>query len=261
MFNIYFRGEYIMLKDEIIKERIPDKLIVLTFDDASLSHITTVAPTLKKYGFGATFFICEFPPSKGKENTKDCPGFEDKTVYMSWKQIKELNTLGFEIGNHTLTHSHLDRISNEKLHEEIDAINARCSNYGIAKPVSFAYPAYKTSAASLEILKNEGFLWARTGGRAYDPLKNHPLLIPSIHPSLHKNMEEFIEITDEAKNGKIVVLVMHGVPDDAHQWVSMDKDAFYGYMEYLHNNNFKVIAMKQLSRYVDAEKAAELTEV
>lgn len=37
-------------------EPIPDKLVVLTFDDSKASHYTVVRPLLKKYGFGATFF-------------------------------------------------------------------------------------------------------------------------------------------------------------------------------------------------------------
>lgn len=40
-------------------EPVPDKLVVLTFDDSKASHYTVVRPLLKKYGFGATFFITE----------------------------------------------------------------------------------------------------------------------------------------------------------------------------------------------------------
>ncbi len=67
---------------------LPDKLVVLTFDDSVASHSSFVAPLLKKHGFGATFFITE--------------GFEflvDKTHYMTWEQIKALHEQGFEIGN------------------------------------------------------------------------------------------------------------------------------------------------------------------
>ena len=43
--------------------------IVLTFDDLVASHATFVAPLLKKYGFGATFFITEgFDFAKDKKN-------------------------------------------------------------------------------------------------------------------------------------------------------------------------------------------------
>ena len=57
----------------LASEPIPDKLVVLTFDDASKSHFTVVRPLLKKYKFGATFFVTE--------------GFDmvtNKRDYMTW---------------------------------------------------------------------------------------------------------------------------------------------------------------------------------
>src|SRR5207247_3660160 len=74
---------------------VPDKLIVLTFDDSAKSHATYVAPRLKKLGFGGTFFITE--------------GFDfptNKTGYMTWDEIAGLHEMGFEIGNHTGKHAH-----------------------------------------------------------------------------------------------------------------------------------------------------------
>jgi peptidoglycan/xylan/chitin deacetylase (PgdA/CDA1 family) len=38
---------------------VPDKLVVLTFDDSVASHYTVVRPILKRHGFSATFFITE----------------------------------------------------------------------------------------------------------------------------------------------------------------------------------------------------------
>ena len=38
---------------------IPDRLVVLTFDDANKSDRTFVADILKKHGFGATFYVSE----------------------------------------------------------------------------------------------------------------------------------------------------------------------------------------------------------
>ena len=38
---------------------IPDKLVVLTIDDGNKSDATFVAPLLKEYGFGASFYITE----------------------------------------------------------------------------------------------------------------------------------------------------------------------------------------------------------
>src|SRR5215471_1452474 len=77
----------------LASEPIPDKLVVLTFDDASRSHATVAAPLLKKHGFGATFFVTE--------------GFDfptNKRDYMTWNEIAQLHRDGFEIGNHTRDH-------------------------------------------------------------------------------------------------------------------------------------------------------------
>ena len=57
-------------------QNIPGKVAVLTFDDAIATQFNIVRPLLKKYGFGATFFVCEFPPD-----------FNDKTKYMSWDRL------------------------------------------------------------------------------------------------------------------------------------------------------------------------------
>ena len=44
----------------VLLKPIPDKLIVLTFDDAPASHYTVVAPVLKQMGFGGTIYVCDF---------------------------------------------------------------------------------------------------------------------------------------------------------------------------------------------------------
>src|SRR6266700_2359834 len=70
---------------------VPDKLVVLTFDDAVKSHRTFVAPLLKELGFGATFFVTH-------------KWMDDRTNFMTWQDIAEINEVGFEIGNHSWTH-------------------------------------------------------------------------------------------------------------------------------------------------------------
>ena len=75
------------------REPAPARLVVLTFDDSVKSHYTVARPVLKRYGFGATFFITE--------------GFHfatDKASYMTWEEIRALHDDGFEIGNHTGDH-------------------------------------------------------------------------------------------------------------------------------------------------------------
>lgn len=231
---------------QMIRQPVPDKLVVLTFDDAVSTHATFVAPLLKKYGFGGTFFVCEFPPD-----------FEDKHKYMSWKQIQELDEMGFEIGNHTWKHTHVNQMSKAQFVEELTYIENKCQELGIEKPVSFAYPAYDTEPAAIDILQEQGYIFARVGGsKAYDPNKDHPYLIPSFSTT-GDDKERVIQAIQQATNGKIVVLTVHGVPDYAHDWVTTPPALFEAYLKYLHEHDYQVIAMKDLARYVDVKQALE----
>src|SRR5258706_14405837 len=104
-------------------EPVPDKLAVLTFDDSKASHYAVVRPILKRYGFGATFFITE--------------GFSfrtNKQDYLAWEQIRELHNDGFEIGNHTRDHLGVTVQTLSQLSEQIEAINARSAENDIPRP-------------------------------------------------------------------------------------------------------------------------------
>lgn len=226
---------------------IPDRVVVLTFDDSVKSHFTVVRPILRKYGFGATFFITE--------------GFDFKTNkddYMTWKQIEQLHRDGFEIGNHTRDHLGITDERVDRLAEQLEGINARCREHGIPQPISFAWPGNALSMNALPLLKEKGIQLARRGGGpeypyeagrgfAYQPGLDHPLLIPSAGDA-RPNWEfaDFRRAVEQAKHGRIAVLQFHGVPDKAHPWVHTPKDKFEQYMRYLAMNDFQVIALRDL---------------
>jgi peptidoglycan-N-acetylglucosamine deacetylase len=229
---------------QILRKPIPDKLVVLTFDDAVSSHATFVAPLLKKYGFGGTFFVCEFPPD-----------FDDKQKYMSWAQMAELDKMGFEVANHTGHHKHVNKLTKEELIQELEYIENKCQELNMKRPVNFAYPAYETHPAALEILKEKNYTFARIGGnRPYDPQTDHPFLIPSFSTT-GENKQQILDAIGQAKAGKIVVLTIHGVPDTAHPWVNTPPELFEAYLKYLKDNQYKVIAMRDLIAYIDAARA------
>lgn len=228
---------------QILKKPIPEHLVVLSFDDGVSSDYHFIAPVLKKYGFGGTFFITEFPD------------FSDKHKYMSWEQIKELNEMGFEIGNHTAHHVHLPAMDRAKFIKSLEFIENKCREYGILKPVSFAYPDYKATIYGFKVLQERGYLFARAGGnRPYDPLKDYPYLIPSYSTSGTDSARVFNDMR-QAKDGKIVVLTIHGVPDYAHPWVTTPPALFNDYMKYLHDHHYTVISIRDLQKYIDVERA------
>ncbi|MBM3981308.1 MAG: polysaccharide deacetylase family protein [Planctomycetes bacterium] len=234
------------------REPIPDKLVVLTFDDSAKSHYTVARPILTKYKFGATFFITEgfdFPTNK-----KD---------YMTWEEIAQLHKDGFEIGNHTLDHKAVTDKALADLPAQLRGINAQCKKHGIPRPTSFAYPGNAISKDGLAVLKENGITFARRGGApefpykegrgfAYEPGLDHALLIPSAGDARPAwALDEFKAAVAQAKHGKIAVLQFHGVPDTAHDWVNSTKEQFESYMKHLTDNKFTVNAMRDLAKFVD----------
>lgn len=237
---------YSLANSQILKKQIPDNLVVLTFDDATASQYSIVAPLLKQFGYGATFFVCEFPTKSS-----------DRSAYMNWEQIGELNKKGFEIANHTRTHIPVGNVPQEKFIEELDYIETKCDSLGIEKPTNFAYPGYNLSVPAMEILLKKGYKFARAGGsRAYDPLSDYPLLMPSWATN-SDNKEQIMAAFNEAKNGKIVVLTIHGDPDVEHPWVNTSPALFKEYLQYLSDHNFKVIAIRDLNNYINVNEALE----
>jgi peptidoglycan-N-acetylglucosamine deacetylase len=224
-------------------EPVPDKLVVLTFDDSVASQATFVAPLLKKLGFGATFFITE--------------GFTfltDKDHYMTWEQIRDLHGQGFEIGNHTRSHRGVANLDPENFAAEITHIEERCKEHAIPKPLTFCYPGYGASPTAAQFLRNRGYRFARAGGnRAFNPLKDDPLLLPQAFDGKPgSTLESFKTAVEKARDGEIAILTFHGVPDIQHPWVSTEPAKFEAYMQHLKETGCKVIALGELDRYVPA---------
>ena len=232
---------------------VPDKLVVLTFDDSVASHYSVVRSLLKQHGFSATFFISE--------------GFSfrtNKTDYMTWEQIAELHRNGFEIGNHTRDHMGVTARNLDQLTGQIEAINAQCLEHGIPRPTSFAYPGNAIHLDALPVLQRLGIRFARRGGAperpyeggrgfAFEPGVDHPLLIPSAGDARPDwTLADFKRAVRQARHGKIAVVQFHGVPDNEHPWVHTPPALFIHYLDYLHRNGYRVIALRDLAQFLDS---------
>lgn len=221
--------------------RIPDGLVVLTFDDSVASHATFVAPLLKRHGFGATFYITE--------------GFEflqDKTHYLTWAQIKAMHEAGFEIGNHTRAHKGVHGQKPAEIAADLEHIERRCAEHGIPKPTTFSYPGYATSPAATVVLRERGYRFARAGGaRVFDPAKDDPLTLPQVFDGKpDSTLAQFKAAIAQARDGKVAVITFHGVPDIKHPWVNTDPAKFEAYVAALKEAGCQVIAMRDLARYL-----------
>jgi peptidoglycan/xylan/chitin deacetylase (PgdA/CDA1 family) len=75
----------------VYNKAIPDKSVMITFDDSRTEHFEIAAPVMEKYGFRGVFFIMTI--TLNKKN------------YMDTTQIATLAARGHEIGLHSMDHT------------------------------------------------------------------------------------------------------------------------------------------------------------
>ncbi len=144
-------GNYTVLKlDDIIMrlragELLPDRTVAITIDDAYLSVYTEAWPRLTEAGFPFTLFVASSPIDRKLSG------------YMSWEQIRELQSSGVTIGSQTHTHPHMHRLSDEEVRAEISTSNGRFIEELGLRPELFAYPYGEYSQFVIDAVKNAGF--------------------------------------------------------------------------------------------------------
>lgn len=129
---------------------LPEKSIIITLDDGHISNYTLAYPILKKYRFKATFFV-----------TAGWVGLPD---YLSWKQIREMNDNGMEIGSHALTHPNLTELNPEQIKFELEK-SKKILEDKLGKPINFlAIPGSHYNSKIKRIAREVGYLAVCTGG-------------------------------------------------------------------------------------------------
>lgn len=244
-----------------VRKPIPDKTVVITFDDAKKDHLTHVAPLFRELGFNATFFVTEMDASPRGS------GFEDKTRFMTWNEIAELNRQGFEIGNHSLHHRRpADPLDAADFTAELEGLNARMKDAGIPCAQSVAYPFGMTTAEQVAVADACGMKWGRgnlgsgvcgcAGKSVYDPRADHPLAIPSYGDAPLYTYERLRDRLALAKDGHVLCLAYHSVLD-SEEWTNTI--SFEEYFRFIAELGYHCISMRQLEAYIDPVKAKAYT--
>lgn len=149
---------------------LPQKPVIITFDDGNLNNYLYCKPILEKYGMKGVLSVI----GKYSEAFSETPAPTSDPAYshVSWDQIREINASGyFEIQNHTYNlHSITKRRNGAKRNkgESLDAYKAVLTQdvgklqnklkevTGIT-PNTFTYPYGSISKESKDILKGMGF--------------------------------------------------------------------------------------------------------
>lgn len=145
------------------REQIPEKSVVITFDDGWISTYDIAFPILKQYGFPATIFIYTDFVGGGKA--------------MSWEHIQKLSQAGFDIQCQTKTHRNLTVLKNkESFKQYFNSLELEISypKKLLQKKLNkecncLAYPYGKTNNLVIAMLKKYGYRAAFTVDNKSNP--------------------------------------------------------------------------------------------
>ncbi len=128
--------------------KLPDKPVLITFDDGYISNYTIAYPMLREYGFKAVIFV--IASRMGADNI-EFPHF-------SWAQAREMESSGIvEIESHSFTHPDFSLLSYTQTVMEM-----RLAKFAIESNLGkecrfFAYPYGRMNMSSTAVGKAAGY--------------------------------------------------------------------------------------------------------
>ena len=128
------------------RQALPDRPILLTFDDGYTDNYTQAFPILKATAYSATIFMVGI-------------NF-DRTNRLSSSQINEMVASNLSIGAHSMTHPNLTKLSAPELRYEVTGSKTKAERViGLAVDF-FAYPSGFYDVATVEAVEAAGYLGA-----------------------------------------------------------------------------------------------------
>jgi peptidoglycan/xylan/chitin deacetylase (PgdA/CDA1 family) len=145
-----------MLTDSLKEEtQLPQKSIIITFDDGYQDNYLYAFPILKEYNFTATIYLVS--GHIGDTNQWDSCPQEEGIKLLSIAEIKEMADYGISFGAHTVTHPHLTRLSEDKAFYEIAQSKKDIEGIIGQKVTSFCYPYGEFSQQTKQMVIESGF--------------------------------------------------------------------------------------------------------
>jgi peptidoglycan/xylan/chitin deacetylase (PgdA/CDA1 family) len=129
---------------------LPERPIILTFDDGYVDNYQNAFPILKEFGFTGTFFILTGPADRSDP------------AYLSWDMLREMYTAGMSIEVHGREHFDLSNRDHDYLvYNMLGPAQTIEANLGWF-PRFIAYPSGKYDDAVLQTAPQVGFWGAVT---------------------------------------------------------------------------------------------------
>ncbi len=162
-----------LLKDNF---NMPDKPVILTFDDGYESIDRYALPVLEQYGFRAVIFVVT--GFIGKRNTWEAYRVQQRHRHLSAPQLKRMHQAGHEIGSHTVTHPYLSTLPAAAAASEIMTSRQMLEDLLGEQIVSFCYPYGRYSARIAGLLRENEYIFATVNRGILNRAKPNLLALP-----------------------------------------------------------------------------------
>jgi len=133
--------------------------VAVTFDDGYRDNLINAVPILEEVRIPATFFIV----AGRVGGILDHDSEPETSALMTWDEVRQLESLGFAIGAHTLSHPRLSRLNEEEQRAEIEGSAHRLEKE-LGHPIdAFAYPFGSCADyddVSERLVRESGFAYA-----------------------------------------------------------------------------------------------------
>jgi peptidoglycan/xylan/chitin deacetylase (PgdA/CDA1 family) len=135
--------------------RLPERPIVISFDDGYTDFLVNAVPILQRYEFGATLYVVTKYVGQSSAWLHG-QGAGDRSM-LTWAQLAEVSAAGIECGAHSHTHVQLDTVPLPEAREEIVRSKSEMEQH-LNRPVeTFAYPFGYHNVAVRELVQDAGF--------------------------------------------------------------------------------------------------------
>ncbi len=155
------------------KQELPEKPIILTFDDGYEDNYTVMLPILEAHGMKAVLYM-----------VTNNIGLPD---YLTWEELRDMQERGIEIGSHTANHEPLTSLTRTEQNDELRLSKLLLEWNGIHTVFSFSYPNGKYDAEMPDLLRQNNYLSAVTGDAGWNTFQTNPYLLQRVnipHPRL-----------------------------------------------------------------------------
>jgi peptidoglycan/xylan/chitin deacetylase (PgdA/CDA1 family) len=162
------RGYRPLTLSAALREVSPRKAMVVTFDDAYRSILRAGLPVLEHLGVPATVFVpTDAAAEAGRMTWSELEQWvggehESELRCMSWEEVRELSSRGWEIGSHTCSHRHLPELDAESLADELGRSRAACEEQLQLPCAALAYPFGSYDAKVMDAVAAAGYSAAVT---------------------------------------------------------------------------------------------------